>query len=73
MMDDVEIAGGNMGKCNFAMSNLLKIDNEYKNWITDILKRFKASQIKAAVKVNSEMLHLYWSIGKDLERMVLCQ
>ncbi|WP_027407442.1 YhcG family protein [Anaerovibrio sp. RM50] len=51
------------------MSNLLKIDNEYKNWITDVSKLFKASQIRAAVKVNSEMLQFYWSVGRDIVQL----
>ena len=29
-------------------------------------KRFRQSQIKAAVKVNDEMLHFYWQLGKEL-------
>lgn len=48
------------------MSELIKLDNEYKNWLSDVSKRFKQSQIKAAMKVNSEMLLFYFSIGKDL-------
>ena len=55
-----------MGKCSFAMSKLLKIDNEYKSWISELSKRFRASQVKAAVKVNSEMLQFYWSVGRDI-------
>ena len=51
------------------MSNLLKSDDEYKNWIADISKRFKASQFKAAVKVNSEMLQFYWSVGRDIANL----
>ena len=45
---------------------LVHIDNEYKQWIADICQRFRQSQIKAAVKVNSEMLRFYWSLGKDI-------
>ena len=40
------------------MSNLKKLNTEYKDWIISISQQFKASQIKAAVKVNSEMLKL---------------
>ncbi len=47
----------------------MKIDNEYKNWITDVSKLFKASQIRAAVKVNSEMLQFYWSVGRDIVQL----
>ena len=53
------------------MSTLLKIDKEYKEWIADISNRFRKSQIKAAVKVNSEMLQFYWSIGRDISQMEL--
>lgn len=48
------------------MSKLIKTDNEYKSWIGDLKLRIRQSQIKAAVKVNIEMLQLYWSIGKDI-------
>lgn len=48
------------------MSNLVHIDEEYKAWINNLSLRFKQSQIKAAIKVNSELLQFYWSLGKDL-------
>lgn len=32
-------------------------------------KRFRQSQIKASVKVNSELLQFYWSLGKDMVEM----
>lgn len=48
------------------MSEILKVDREYLNWISDIALRFKQSQIKAANKVNVEMLRFYWSLGKDI-------
>ena len=48
------------------MSNLIKVDNDYKKWISEISKRFKQSQIKASVKANSEMLRFYWSLGQEL-------
>lgn len=47
--------------------SIIDIDKEYKQWINDICCRFKNSQIKAATKVNSEMLYFYWSIGEDIE------
>ena len=46
------------------MSNLIKTDTSYRQWIEEISIRFKQSQIKAAVKVNDEMLRFYWSLGK---------
>lgn len=48
------------------MSKLISIDNEYKEWIQDVSQRFKRSQVKAAVRVNDEMLRFYWSLGKDI-------
>ena len=46
--------------------NLIKTDASYRNWIREISSRFRQSQIKAAVKVNDEMLRFYWSLGHDL-------
>lgn len=51
------------------MSNLIKIDKEYKKWISDVSKRFRKSQLKAAVKVNEEMLRFYWTMGRDIAKM----
>lgn len=48
------------------MSEIMKIDSEYSDWINDISLRFKSSQIKAAIRVNKEMLLFYWSIGHDI-------
>ena len=48
------------------MSNLKKLNTEYKDWIISISQQFKASQIKAVVKVNSEMLKFFWFLGKEL-------
>ncbi|MBQ9488739.1 MAG: hypothetical protein IKO41_09530 [Lachnospiraceae bacterium] len=48
------------------MSELVKSDNEYALWIKDVSKRFKNSQIKAAIKVNDEMLRFYWQLGRDI-------
>lgn len=40
------------------------VNDEYKAWIEDIKKRIRQSQIKAAVKVNYELLELYWGNWK---------
>lgn len=42
------------------------VTDEYKAWIEDIKRRIKQSQIKASVKVNYEMLDLYWDLGRDI-------
>jgi len=40
--------------------------DEYKSWLTDIKMRIKQTQIKAAIKVNTELLQLYWDLGHDI-------
>ena len=39
---------------------------DYKLFIKDIKSRIQHAQIKAAVSVNTEMLHLYWDMGKEI-------
>lgn len=49
--------------------NITIIDKEYQKWIKDLSSRYRKSQIKAAVKVNQEMLAFYWSLGRDIFEM----
>lgn len=42
---------------------------EYKKWLADLKNRYRQSQIKAALKVNTEMLRFYWSLGGDIMNM----
>lgn len=51
------------------MSQLIKIDKDYAKWIEGLSSRFRNVQIKAATKVNQEMLLFYWSLGKDIVEM----
>lgn len=46
--------------------SLTILDPEYKNWIKELIQRYKVSQIKAAVKVNRELLKFYWELGRDI-------
>ena len=39
---------------------------EYFSWIGELKKRYCATQIKAAVSVNTALLGFYWSLGKDI-------
>ena len=41
-------------------------DKNYVKWLSDLKKRFRMAQLKAAVKVNTEMLKFYWSLGEDI-------
>ena len=45
--------------------NILK-DADFKQWLIDLKARIRQSQIKAMIKVNSEMLRLYWDLGRDI-------
>ena len=44
-------------------------DPEYKQWISNIEKRFRHQQIKASVQVNSSKIEFYWSLGRDICEM----
>ena len=41
----------------------------YADWLQAFSRRYRQSQIKAAVAVNSEMLKFYFSLGADIVRM----
>ena len=40
------------------------VTDEYREWIALIKDRIRNSQIKASIKVNRELLELYWHIGQ---------
>ena len=46
--------------------DILKHNNEYKEWLVNIKARIRHSQIKAAIKVNTEVLELYWYLGAEI-------
>lgn len=48
------------------MKSITILDPNYKDWVKELSLRYRKSQIKAAVKVNREMLSFYWSVGKDI-------
>ena len=49
-------------------NNPIRPDETYHKWIHEIGKRFRQSQIKAAVKVNDEMLRFFWQLGCDMDK-----
>lgn len=49
--------------------NLTIIDKDYTQWIETLSVRYRQSQIRAAVKVNQELLKFYWELGRDIEEM----
>ena len=40
--------------------------SEYRAWIGALKKRYRATQIKAAVAVNSALIEYYWGLGRDI-------
>ena len=43
-----------------------QFNSAYRDWIAELKQRYRAAQIKAAVKVNSEQLLFNWQLGRDL-------
>ena len=43
------------------------LNQDYTLWVEDLVKRYRCSQIKAAIKVNRELIRYYWELGKDIE------
>ncbi len=39
---------------------------DFKQWFVDLKLRIRQSQVKAMIKVNDEMLRLYWDLGRDI-------
>lgn len=43
------------------------VDNkEFKTWVKNISKQYKKAQIKASIRVNTEMLSFYYNLGKEI-------
>lgn len=55
-----------MDKPTFIYRDGMSSDKDYVAWLAEIKQRYRSSQIKAAVRVNSTMLEFYWSVGRDL-------
>ncbi len=47
------------------MTELFK-DKKYLDWIKSLKQKFRQVQLKAAVKVNNELLNFYWQLGKEI-------
>ena len=53
-------------KPTFVSRDMMTADEGYVQWMADIKQRFRQSQVKAAVRVNTAMLEFYWSLGRDM-------
>ena len=48
------------------MKEINILDKEYAQWVKSLVAKYRQSQVKAAVKVNTEVLRFYWELGKDI-------
>jgi predicted nuclease of restriction endonuclease-like (RecB) superfamily len=48
------------------MNQSLTKDQDYSVWLKKLKTKVRQVQIKAAVKVNSELLWFYWELGQDI-------
>ena len=48
------------------MAGPLTKDKNYHPWLKELKNKVRMVQIKAAVKVNSELLQFYWDLGQDI-------
>lgn len=54
-----------MKNCNNIQS--LLIDTDYQHWLLQLKARYRNAQIKAASRVNEELLRYYWQLGADID------
>lgn len=43
-------------------------NSEFKSWVSQLKKDIRRAQVKAAIKVNTELLRLYWRMGRIFVR-----
>lgn len=60
-----------MDKPIFVYRDGMLSDKNYVAWLSDVKARFRKSQIKASVQVNTSMLQFYLSVGRDLKTRLL--
>ena len=47
------------------MNDIIKL-SEYRDWLHDLKQQIKKGQIKALLTVNSQMIMLYWDLGRQI-------
>jgi predicted nuclease of restriction endonuclease-like (RecB) superfamily len=47
------------------MSDTIKL-SDYRDWLSGLKQQIKQGQIKAALSVNSQMIMLYWDLGRQI-------
>ena len=56
----------NIQKSRMVKSHDIHLDTEYADWIAELKHRYRAAQVKASVRVNTEKLRYNWELGRDL-------
>lgn len=56
----------NADKPSFVYRDGMTADKEYVEWLSDLKRRYKQSQLRTSVKANSEVLEYYWNLGRDI-------
>ena len=47
------------------MNDAIKF-SEYRDWLRELKQQIRTGQIKAALSVNSQMIMLYWDLGRQI-------
>ena len=47
------------------MNDIINL-SEYRDWLRDLKQQIKIGQIKASLSVNSQMIMLYWDLGRQI-------
>lgn len=53
----------------FVKRDTIIAGKEYAQLLSSLKERFRTSQIKAAVKVNTSLLEFYWEMGHDISKL----
>ena len=49
-----------------ALSAVTMGDEDYRSWLKRLKLQVRSAQVKAAIRVNIELLQLYWNMGHDI-------
>lgn len=49
------------------LTHPFEADANYMAWIRELVSRYRSAQIRAAMRMSTEMLQFYWTLGRDIE------
>lgn len=58
---------GQMIQPHLVTSHDVHLDADYRLWLQQLKERYRQAQIKAASRVNEELLRYYWLLGADID------